>query len=280
MLQLSMDGPNVNWKFHDLVDSQLRKDNGTSLLNIGSCGLHIVHGAFKHGVAASGWSVDEFLMSLHWIFKDTPTRREDYEKVVKNSNPPYPLKFCKTRWIENGPVVERAIAVFHDVQNYIKAVENKTVNSPNTKSFQCVKECCGDPLMVAKMSFYLSVVKQIAPFLTLYQSDKPMLPFVVKDLYDMTKALLDRYMKPEALKDVTTAQKLACVDLADQSLESHYKKVDVGFKSERILKDLLTSNKISKKREMEFRKKGKSFLKVLFQRLVKKSPRNTHLLVT
>ena len=26
MLQLTMDGPNVNWKFHDLIDSQLNKD--------------------------------------------------------------------------------------------------------------------------------------------------------------------------------------------------------------------------------------------------------------
>jgi len=135
-----------------------------------------------------------------------------------------------------------------------------------------VKECCGDPLMIAKMSFYLYVVKQIAPFLTSYQSDKPMLPFIASDLYDMTRALMARYMKPEALKDVTTAQKLVCVDVTNQSLESNYKKVEVGFKSERLLKDLLATKQISEKREMEFRQEGKSFLKVLVQRLMKKSP--------
>ena len=26
LLQLSMDGPNVNWKFHELINSQLEKD--------------------------------------------------------------------------------------------------------------------------------------------------------------------------------------------------------------------------------------------------------------
>ena len=66
----------------------------------------------------------------------------------------------------------------------------KMVNNLNTKSFDFVKESCGDPLIVAKMSFYLSVVKQIAPFLTSYQSDKPMLLFIASDLYDMTKALM------------------------------------------------------------------------------------------
>ena len=59
------------------------------------------------------------MKSLHWLFKDTPARREDYEKVVNNSHPQYPLKFCKTRWIENGPVVERAMVIFQDVQKYI-----------------------------------------------------------------------------------------------------------------------------------------------------------------
>ena len=35
LLQLFMDGPDVNWKFPELVNSQ------------SSCGLHIVHGALK-----------------------------------------------------------------------------------------------------------------------------------------------------------------------------------------------------------------------------------------
>ena len=74
-----------------------------------------------------------------------------------------------------------------------------------------------------------------------------------------------RNMKSEALKDITTAQKLVCVDVTNQSLESNYKKVEVGFKSERPLKDLLATKQISEKREMEFRQEGKSFLKVLVQ---------------
>ena len=49
VLQLSMDGPNVNWKFHDLMNEDMQTDFGKSLINIGSCGLHVVNGAFKDG---------------------------------------------------------------------------------------------------------------------------------------------------------------------------------------------------------------------------------------
>ena len=39
LFQLSMDGPNVNWKLYDLIQSRLQKDCHKSMLTTGSCGL-------------------------------------------------------------------------------------------------------------------------------------------------------------------------------------------------------------------------------------------------
>ena len=56
LIQISMDGPNTNWKLLD----QLIKDRTISdpeipqLINVGSCGLHVVHGAYKAGANATG----------------------------------------------------------------------------------------------------------------------------------------------------------------------------------------------------------------------------------
>lgn len=47
LVQLSMDGPNVNFQFQDLIQTELERNVNTVLLNVGSCGLHILHGAFK-----------------------------------------------------------------------------------------------------------------------------------------------------------------------------------------------------------------------------------------
>lgn len=49
LLQISMDGPSVNWKFLKLYSETIARDSGARSIDIGSCGLHIVHGAYKDG---------------------------------------------------------------------------------------------------------------------------------------------------------------------------------------------------------------------------------------
>ena len=59
-------------------------------------------------------------------------------------------------------------------------------------------------LLTAKLRFFLSVAKQIEPFLVVYQTDKPMGPFLSRDLYKLVKSLMGRFVKSALLKDVTS----------------------------------------------------------------------------
>ena len=59
--QISMDGPNVNWKFFADMKKTLADDYETILINIGSCGLHIDHNSFKTGATAAEWKVEALL---------------------------------------------------------------------------------------------------------------------------------------------------------------------------------------------------------------------------
>ena len=68
LIQVSMDGPNVNWKFFRL----LKEEQNTNVLELGSCGLHVVHGAFYSGHKAAQWTISEFLRGIYWLFKDSP----------------------------------------------------------------------------------------------------------------------------------------------------------------------------------------------------------------
>ena len=65
LIQLSMDGPDVNWKMLDLIVED-RNSNETypNLLDVGSCSLHVVHGAFRTGMKQTGWGIDLLLKSL------------------------------------------------------------------------------------------------------------------------------------------------------------------------------------------------------------------------
>ena len=75
IIQVSMDGPNVNWKFFGDMKKKLDNDYGTALINIRSCGLDVVDNSFKSGMDATGWQVSSFLSSLYYLFKDAPARK-------------------------------------------------------------------------------------------------------------------------------------------------------------------------------------------------------------
>ena len=66
-----MDGPNVNLKTLEIVEEnrKIEDPNCPKMINIGSCGLHVVHGAFATGQKATDWSLDKFLRSIFSIFK-------------------------------------------------------------------------------------------------------------------------------------------------------------------------------------------------------------------
>ena len=95
MCQISMDGPSVNWKFFNGVTKKREEDELHALINIGSCGLHVIHGAFQTGVDATNWNIKKTLHSAFYILHDSPERPEDYESVTGSSK--YPLNFCATR---------------------------------------------------------------------------------------------------------------------------------------------------------------------------------------
>ena len=189
-----MDGPNVDWKFYSMLTDEVKKEHNSHMLNIGSCGLHILHGAFKDGAVASGWQLDRLFSNLHWLFQDSPARREDYTKVTGSSL--FALKFCKHRWLENVLVAERTQCMWGSVVKYVQSVMPGKVPEPKNKSFQTVQEFVADPFTTAKVAFFLSVAKQVTPFLTLYQTDKPMLPFLATDLYSMLGRLMRRLLRP------------------------------------------------------------------------------------
>ena len=58
MLQLCMDGPSTTWKVFELLFSYRNEKEWSNLLNLGSWGLHIVHGQFQTGIKATNWEVE------------------------------------------------------------------------------------------------------------------------------------------------------------------------------------------------------------------------------
>ena len=246
ILQISMDGPNVNWKFHDLLQEHICEagEDASALISVGSCGLHVVHNAFKTGAQASEWNVEEVLSSLYWLFVDSPARKEDFTEITGSMV--FPLKFCKHRWLENVPVVVRAQEIWDKVIMYVQKVQTgKKYATPTSKSFKIIRDAVQDPLMPAKMAAFESVAKQLQPFLTIFQSDNPLLPFMASTLQKMIAGLMKRYVKADVLQKATSAVKLLKLDLSEKKTFLEINKVDIGFVAVDKLKKLQAEKKVT-----------------------------------
>jgi hypothetical protein len=273
ILQVSMDGPNVNWKLYDLLCEELRADDPSApgLINIGSCSLHTVHNAFKAGQLASEFGVRDSLGDLHYLFSDCPARRADFLRIIGPTGL-YPLKFCKVRWVENVKVVQRAKQIWSNIERYVQKASDKKekgFNEPTCKSYKNIKAATADVLMPAKMAFFESVASQVEPYLKVFQSDKPIFPFITCELEVIIRALMKRFVKPEVLNQATNAYKLLKVDLGENSCVTH-SKVDIGFEADRLLKDL--KGKVSDRQVMEFKMSCLAALKTNASKLMDKTP--------
>ena len=99
---VGMDRPNVNWNFYDMYYRKRDESGLAGLVNTGSCGLHVLHGAFKTGAKKTLWKISKIMMALFIMLHDTPARRADYRDVTGSDR--FPLQFCKVCWLDDGPV--------------------------------------------------------------------------------------------------------------------------------------------------------------------------------
>ena len=64
MIQLSMDGPNTNREVLRLLDEYRSEKDWPSIINIRSCGLHIVHGTCGTGVKITKWELEKIMKAM------------------------------------------------------------------------------------------------------------------------------------------------------------------------------------------------------------------------
>ena len=120
LAQVSMDGTNVNWKTVEIIENhwKIQAPNCPNLIVIGSCRLHVVHGAYGAGQNATDWSLDKFLKAIYSIFKMALARREDclgandlHESRKSKTVSLFAQTFCGHRWLENVAALKTAIEI-------------------------------------------------------------------------------------------------------------------------------------------------------------------------
>ena len=95
LYQISMGGPNFNLKIYREFVQKCKDENYHSLIDIGSCGLHVIHGSLGTGVDDSQWGLKKLIKGAYQLRHDIPARRDDYESITGSST--YSFNFCSSR---------------------------------------------------------------------------------------------------------------------------------------------------------------------------------------
>ena len=82
LLQVSSDGPNVNLLLLKILAEKCKDEELSQLIDLGTCGLHTAHNAFKHGQKASDWQLKKLMTSMSKIFHEAPGRHADYKTIT------------------------------------------------------------------------------------------------------------------------------------------------------------------------------------------------------
>ena len=90
-----MDGPNINWKFLECYNSELKESNLKTLLKLGSCRVHILHGSLQTSHSAAKSNVNSMPRRMYDSFKQSSAGKVDFSAM--NTESKCPKKFCQTR---------------------------------------------------------------------------------------------------------------------------------------------------------------------------------------
>ena len=268
MVMLSMDGPNTNWKVLDKLKSHRMENELPQIVDVGSCGLHVVHGAFQTGVKATGWNLEKVLKAMWKMFNDSPARRDLY--IQLNTSDVFPLMFCQTRWVEDEPVAVRAIQVWQYVVNVIKHFQTlcKSKQPANNKSYDTLVDYHNDVFMKVKFQFFIDIAGMMCSYLKQFQTDNPMMLFVPEILEGVIRRLMNIFIRKAVIDEADTAYSLIKVDLNER--ENYLPKESVKLPT--ATKALLLSLNASVTKKLKFKEDCAALVKGIVGKLQERCP--------
>ena len=133
-----------------------------------------------------------------------PAGKDDYISLTESNT--FPLFFAQP----DGSKIEKLLIVWSACGKMWQRLQGfrrrylKASNLHAKASFMFI---------VANFLFFSFVTSFFGPFLTVYQTDWPVLPFIYQDLTDLVTKLPQVFIKPDALTKCTSGTALKSLDL-------------------------------------------------------------------
>ena len=208
----------MNLLFLKILAEKRKDEEFSQLIDLGTCGLHTAHTAFKHGEKVSDWQLKKLMSSMSKIFHEAPRRRADYKTVTDATENDYPIQFITHRWVENDVVVKKTRVIWSkiiEVASYWQQLpknEQPGLGKPGANtSYDHLCKAVKDGLVPVKLLFFEEVAKKLNDFLVVFQTDKPLAPFLTEILKGLIKTLMRKFIR----KDLREKSEMAKLDFND-----------------------------------------------------------------
>ena len=128
-----------------------------------------------------------------------------------------------------------------------------------------------DDFIVAKLKFFSYMCSLVEPYLTKYQTKKPMVPFMYNDLKRLFSSLLKLIVKPDVLEKCKNSKAMMELELSDKNLLTS-KQISLGFGVEELLKEMMKKDIVSEKAVSNFRLECRYVVTIILGKLKERSP--------
>ena len=159
--------------------------------------------------------------------------------------------FCGTKWVEE--VASRAIDLWDNVVKVCNHWESLLKSKqPGSKSNLTVLEAMKYPSIKVNLHFFSYVAKVASPFLHIYQTTVPMMPFFYDDLHDVIRTPMEKIVVSSVLHESKTTSSLCKINLTKK--DNLKKKPDVSFGSTTEIDNLLKKDTVTNESVKSFKK--------------------------
>ena len=258
-----MDGPNVNLSFEKKLQSIMETTYETGFLNFGTCSLHPVHTAFRKGIKKLDFDVDEFFHDIHFFFKHSSVRREDYASLEETTEVAarYALQHSETRWLSMKFVAVRIMQQWKNLEEYFLKFLPQQSNFKHavatTARYKRICAALQNPLSLAYISFCAFSAEAFEDFLVPFQSDEPKVHLLYPSMCKLISNLMQKFIRKKVLSSVYTENLLIDIHFRDNI--KPLSLVEVGTKAKSVLNEQTQLFENSKSKVDNFRKECINF---------------------
>ena len=146
---------------------------------------------------------------------------------------------------------------------------------PQCKSYETLKTAVTDQFMIIKFEFFNFVAGMLEPFLRMYQTDAPMIPFMYLELKDLATNLQKLFVKPSVIDGCKGGYDLVKIKLVEENM-SPLDNMSIGFAAENLLREGKRKDAFADASVKNYHKEVRYFLAKMMLKIFERSPLNSN----